>query len=206
MPDLYRNQLGAYLDGELGDHRLMELQAHLDTCQECREELEALRNLSQMLHASPDPEFTPARLFTARLMLQIPRRDQTQASSKSFLFVKWLTPAVLLLSLIFIQVTSSLSTFITLVSRAGLLGNTAEWLPATPQQTEWFAATQAAFGGFMNLQGNGALRFINDLALWVQNLDGSLLWQAALIVLYCTWLMIWWKNRQSQNNERQRAN
>jgi hypothetical protein len=202
MPDQIHDQLGAYLDGELGGRRLMEVQTHLETYPDCRAELDSLRDLSGLLHASPDPEFTPARLFTSRLMLQLPRRHQTRASGNSFLYIKGMTPVLLLLSWIFIQVTASLSTLITLAGRIGLLGNSAEWLPGAPQQTLWFTSTQAFFGGFMNLQGAITLSFLNDLVLWFQNLDGAFLLQAVLVVLYFTWLVIWLKNRQPRHSER----
>jgi anti-sigma factor RsiW len=204
MPDLYRDLLGAYLDGELHDRRMMEMQAHLESCQECRQELDSMRSFSHLLHTSPDPEFTPGRLFTSRLMLQLPRREQTRTSSKSFTLLKWLTPAFLLISWVFLQVTTSLSTLITLAGKTGLLGNSSDWLPAASSQTVWFAASQAAFGGFINLQGSSALRFLNDLGVWFQYLDGAFLWQAALVVLYCTWLGIWWINRRGQNFERRK--
>ncbi len=44
----YREQLMAYLDGELGETERLEFTAHLETCEACREELEKLETLKEV--------------------------------------------------------------------------------------------------------------------------------------------------------------
>ena len=76
MPDQMSDKLGAYLDGELDRRAQSEVQAHLETCPACQDELEELRRLSHLLRAAPQPDFTPASDFKAQLMLQLPRREE----------------------------------------------------------------------------------------------------------------------------------
>lgn len=45
----YQEQLSEYMDGALDRNALIEMEVHLKTCTVCREELEALRTLSQEL-------------------------------------------------------------------------------------------------------------------------------------------------------------
>ena len=48
---------GDYLDGDLSPDQKDQIKRHLDTCAECRQDLEKLRRLTQALHAieGPDP-------------------------------------------------------------------------------------------------------------------------------------------------------
>ena len=61
--------LNAYLDGELHRDRLHQVEEHLAECETCRAELEALQNLSGLLHEVPAPEF----ISTERLAAQVNR-------------------------------------------------------------------------------------------------------------------------------------
>jgi predicted anti-sigma-YlaC factor YlaD len=58
--------ISAYLDRELAPHDLMNMRAHLATCQSCQKELEALSSLKSMLTCFETPE--PAAGFEERLL------------------------------------------------------------------------------------------------------------------------------------------
>jgi len=63
-----REDLGAYLDGELDAARRSELASHLDSCADCRAELERLRRLSGLLRGLPQeraPEGLARRIVGA---------------------------------------------------------------------------------------------------------------------------------------------
>ena len=83
MPEHMSDKLNAFMDGELDMRAQGEVLAHLDTCQSCIDELEALRRVSQTLRAAPQPDFTPAESFKDRLMLQLPRREEALPQARS---------------------------------------------------------------------------------------------------------------------------
>jgi negative regulator of sigma E activity len=53
--DKRREQLSAYLDGELAERERKPLEAHLVNCTDCQRELAELRQVRQLLHALPTP-------------------------------------------------------------------------------------------------------------------------------------------------------
>lgn len=53
--DQQRAQLSALLDNELSEQERADLEAHLQTCTDCRAELESLRRASALLRALPQP-------------------------------------------------------------------------------------------------------------------------------------------------------
>jgi hypothetical protein len=65
----YRDQLSAYLDGELGDAERRSLEAHLATCADCRRELAELRTTVALLRRLP--EAAPPR--SLRVAVPAPR-------------------------------------------------------------------------------------------------------------------------------------
>jgi len=61
MAEHVKDWLGAYLDGELQGNRLQAVEAHLQTCKACRDELQGLRGLAEMFHEDKSNDiFTPA--------------------------------------------------------------------------------------------------------------------------------------------------
>src|SRR5512145_2425841 len=158
MLDPMCTKLGAYLDGELNERSQRAMQAHLETCQSCQNELEKLRHLSSLLHAAPLPEFTPAGRFTSQLMLQLPRRKETSGAKRSFRIAGWAIPTTVLLGWVFIQVTLGLTTLLIIAQQFGLIGDATAWLTTASQQTSWFAIIQTLFGDSSNLT---SLQFVN---------------------------------------------
>ncbi len=73
MHEDMRKLLNAYLDGELHGRRLLEMQAHLASCEACQIELKELRLVSDLLQASSAPEALPAERFVSQLTLSLPR-------------------------------------------------------------------------------------------------------------------------------------
>ena len=102
MVDEMREQLGIYLDGELHGAALQAMQVHLETCTACREELDSLRHLSEMLRSAPMPVgLLPADRFADQLAPRLPPRTANWAAfpvSRA----GWLVPLGLMTVLIFI--------------------------------------------------------------------------------------------------------
>jgi predicted anti-sigma-YlaC factor YlaD len=195
MPDLLRNKLGAYLDGELSRRDQIEIENHLETCPDCREELAELRQLSNLLSTAPQPEFTPALDFKAQLMLQLPRRYESLQPSPNGQLLPWMAPALVLAAWIFIQVTLGLSTLLLFAKQAGFLDGAAAWITNAPQQMLWFTTTRAAIGNGMGATELTGLNILNDAGLFMQNLFTLLFWQVGAAVLYWGALTLVWRSK-----------
>jgi anti-sigma factor RsiW len=195
MPDPILNKLGAYLDGELNQQDTAAVEAHLKTCAECRHELEDLQQLSGLLRAVPQPEFTPAPDFKAQIMLQMPRRDETQNHPAGESFLIWLVPTMVVVGLIFIQVTMNLSTLVSLANQAGLLDGAASWASTAPQQVIWVSAVQTAAGNLLDLPGLPGLAVLNDAGVFTWNAFITLLLQVGAAAIYWGVLIYVWRNK-----------
>jgi anti-sigma factor RsiW len=137
MSNTLCSKLGAYVDGELDQRGQSEVQAHLETCQACQQELKELQGLSMLLHAAPLPDFTPAASFKAQHMAELPQRagaEQDSARQSSSL-LPWIAPALVLAGWVFMQVTLNLSTLVLLAGEVEILKGAA-WTLGSPQQMQ----------------------------------------------------------------------
>jgi hypothetical protein len=193
MHDEMRTLLNAYLDNELHGKRLQELELHLASCQDCREELEQLRHVSKLLQAAPAPEFTPAERFVSNLTLSLPRRPLRDHSPQSASLVWWLVPAGLLFALFFVRTVITLTDVIAVADVIGLLGSAAAWLDAG-QHAAWYATTMDLFGNQLG-GAQSTLEALNTVSVFGGNLLSGFLWQAGILLLLSGWLVFWWFRR-----------
>ncbi|GAP21541.1 anti-sigma factor family protein [Leptolinea tardivitalis] len=193
MPDLMREKLGAYLDGELAACDRVELEAHVETCQACRVELEEMRHLSAILKDAIEPEFIPAADFKAQLMLQLPR--SAAAPSDDSRWLPWIAPFIVLIVLIFFQVTFNLSSLIAWLNPIGLFNGMAALSNPAPREMLWFITAQATIGGFLDTSEMMGLQILNDLGLVTRNLFVALLWQIGAAFLYWGVFTAVWHSR-----------
>jgi hypothetical protein len=157
--------------------------------------LEELSQLSRLLRAAPQPDFTPALDFRAQLILQLPRQAEVPQPRPNGFLLPWMVPALILAGWIFVQMTFSLSVVVSFANQAGVLGGAANWASGAPEQMQWFTAVQSTLGGALNPEGQAGLKFFNDLGLFTQNLALSLLWQVGVAVLYWSAMaLVWRKN------------
>ena len=186
--------LNAYLDGELHGNRLREMELHLSVCETCRNNLKELRLVSALLQAAPTPEFIPAGRFASNLVFSLPRRRMGELPAQPGALAWWLVPAVILAVWFFVQTVFTLTNALTAAQMTGLLGQAARWLNGG-QETIWFAAVTSLFGSQVGA-AQPELSLMNTLnVLGVHLLDGFL-WQALIVLLYWTWLSIWWLRRR----------
>jgi hypothetical protein len=195
MPDPMRNKLGAYLDGELDWRGQSQVQAHLETCQACRAELEELRRLSYLLRSAAQPDFTPALDFRAQLMLQLPRRTDAPVQHRNGGWLPWLAPALVLAGWVFVQVTLALSTLVSFASQTGFLGGALAWASSDPQQIQWIAFTRATLGGMLGQGEQTGLEALNSFGLFAQNTLILLILQVGMAALYCGALIVLWHKK-----------
>lgn len=191
--------LSAYLDGELPDEQLRQVEKHLAWCDECQAELEQTRNLSALLHETvPTDEFLPTERFVSNLTLNLPRQPEHSQPRRVLEIGWWLIPVAALGVWLFFEITFSLSSVILTASETGLLGNGLSWLQGNPPQTRWFSLAMDLFGGQLGLTGKFILSALNDLSLFIHDMTRGFIWQALLAILYLGWLASWWWRQSNQ--------
>jgi anti-sigma factor RsiW len=204
MSDEMRKQLGAYLDGELLGSSLQAMQSHLETCLTCREELEALRRLSETLRSTPLPAcLLPGDHFANQLVGRLPPRSADRAS---FPVSRpgWLVPLGLLTGLILLQATGVLSLLMTLVSGNSQLGDPGAWFVVGSGQPLWFSAVQTILQNVLDLKAPGGLQAANEVVVSLQQwLIQPLFWQLIITTAYLGGLAAWWTGRQSSAPQEQ---
>jgi anti-sigma factor RsiW len=193
MHEQMRPLLNAFLDGELRGKRLLEMKAHLASCESCRNELNDLQLVSDLLKAAPVPEFMPADRFVAKLSLTLPRRTLQDLPLKTASLVWWLVPAGLLGAWFFIQTVFILANVLTAAQSTGLLGQASAWFGGG-QQTAWFAL-MTSFSGAQAGGVQSSFSLLNNLDIFRVNLLDGFLWQALIVLLYWSWLIAWWLRR-----------
>ncbi len=179
--------LNAYLDGELHGLRLTEMERHLETCEICRNELNELRRVSELLRNAPAPQFTPAERFSSNLVLRLPRRDGPSQSRSFAPASRWLVPAGLLGVWFFLQATFTLINLVHVADLSGLLATSSPWLSTGSTQTAWFAATTDLLGGQLGAGASTILSTLNGLNVFGLDLFEGLLWQAGLLLTGLAW-------------------
>ncbi|HAL16292.1 MAG TPA: hypothetical protein DCP32_05940 [Anaerolineaceae bacterium] len=184
--------LGAYLDGELNLHRRQRVEAHLKECAICRSEFEGLQQVSHLLQTAPAPDFLPAEQFTGRLALQLPRREPTEKPAKLVSLLWWLVPAVLLIAWFFIQTLLSVNGVISVMNQANLVEDTARFFSQSSSPSLWFSTVIDLFGSSLDGTQISALMFLDRLGALRADIFGQFIWQAAIALLYLTWLAVWW--------------
>jgi len=195
--------LNAYLDGELHDQRLRELQSHLVSCMDCQNELKELRLVSDLLQADSATECIPADRFVSQLALSLPRRSLPNLPPKPGSLAWWLVPAGLLGAWFFIQTVFTLTDMVTAANMTGLLGHAAAWL-GSGQESIWFSTTTSLFGR-QAAGAQPALSLLNDVNVFGVNLLSGFFWQAVIVMLYWAWLFIWWLRHGQQPMKMQKA-
>ena len=184
--------LGAYLDGELNSHRRQKVEAHLKECAICRSEFAGLQQISSLLQTAPAPDFLPAEQFTARLALQLPRREFAEKPAKRVSLLWWLVPAVLLFAWFLIQTALSVNGVITVMNQANLVKGTARFFSQSSAPSLWFSAVIDLFGSSLDGTQISTLMFLDRLGALRADVLGQFIWQAAVALLYLAWLAVWW--------------
>jgi predicted anti-sigma-YlaC factor YlaD len=183
--------LGAYLDGELSGNLLHRVETHLVECQACGEEYRALQQLSGILQEAPLPELVSPARFAAQVALRLPPRSVGSKRNKALEVGWWLVPVGLMTLWIFIQITYTLSDWLSTASIFGLVSDAA--LSISPEAAR-FTSTLGEFG----LLSGGSLEW----AAWSESITRTLFsqftWQLSIAMLYLSWIVIWWARQRRQ--------
>ncbi len=189
--------LNAYLDNELKDSQVQQVEAHLVDCQACRDELESLARLSSLLHEVPVPEFTPPERFAARVSLRLPRQSVSTPKNKIFEISWWMIPVGLLGTWLFISTADLVNNILSIANNLGLMTGISNWLVFHPaNETQW----SATLGQFGVLSGNGLDWAAATEALTRTSLP-QITFHVAIAFLYLGWMAIWWTRRRRQGQD-----
>ena len=184
--------LNAYLDGELKGHRLHQVEAHLADCPECLAELESLQDVSDLLHEVPTPEFISSERFAAQVNLLLPH-EQPRTPKRNVQEVGWwLIPVSLLMLWVFIGTSEAVGDVVRMADRFGLLSNAPAGLV---QRFSGQAVWSDVLGNFGLLSGDG-LAWAEGTELFTRHTLPQLVWQAAIALLYLSWIVIWWARQR----------
>jgi anti-sigma factor RsiW len=182
--------LNAYLDGELKNGKLHQVEKHLVECEECRAELESLRNLSNLLHEIPAPEFTPSERFAAQVNLRLPHEKPRAAKHKAQEVGWWMIPVSLLLLWVFIGSVEVVGDVISTAESLGLLSlnDAPAWLGSASSNG---AVWSGRLGDFGFLDGQ-SLQWAAYTESFTRDNLPQIVWQLAIALLYLSWIAIWW--------------
>jgi hypothetical protein len=182
--------LNAYLDGELKNGKLHQVEKHLVECEECRAELESLKNLSSLLHEVPAPEFTPTERFAAQVNLRLPHEKPRAIKHKAQEVGWWMIPVSLLLLWVFIGSVEVVGDVISTADRLGLLSlnDAPAWLGSASSNGAVWSGRLEEFG-FLDGQ---SLQWAAYTESFTRDNLPQIVWQLAIALLYLSWIAIWW--------------
>lgn len=199
MSEHVKELLHAYHDGELAEWQAEQVETHLVECKSCREVLEDLRQLSDLLQSVPEMEASAA---PDEFVRQVERRLKPlprQSGWGSGFGMSWqLAPLGMLLVLVFVQTTLQLNNLVTML---GLLGG--------EQVEKSLALLQARVPAGLPISlPNYGLNAVSGLpwerlgvgAFFDFDLTFSLTLPAMISLLAVSWLAGWWVAQQNSNN------
>lgn len=190
--------LNAYLDSELKDSQMQQVEAHLVECEACRAELEGLARLSSLLHEVPAPEFTSSERFAAQVNLRLPRRQASAPKSRGAEIGWWMVPVGLLASWIFIGTSFVVSDILSVANNIGVLGSVSNWLAFDSAGQTYWSATLGQFG----LLSENSLGWAISTETFTRSSLLEITLQVSIGLLYLSWLVVWWARCQRQGQDR----
>jgi predicted anti-sigma-YlaC factor YlaD len=170
--DTFTEKISLWLDNELGDSEVAELQVHLAGCPICRQTHRAMQQLDTLLRGGSSMTVAPAPGFTARFATRL---AQHQARSNGHV---WMGLGVLLLGTLFLFLVGGivLSAYISagtnLIDVAILYHSLADLIASANTLSVWF-----------NLIG----LFVKVSLL---TMSQPLFWGYALVALGLTWMWL----------------
>jgi predicted anti-sigma-YlaC factor YlaD len=97
MSEHINGWLVAYHDGELGERRSKKVEAHLEGCEVCREELEKLGTLRMVLQENPEAsDILSQDRFVAQVGLRLQHRPSRTAFQRTLMTMWTLIPVGIL--------------------------------------------------------------------------------------------------------------
>jgi hypothetical protein len=182
--------LNAYLDGELKNGKLHQVEKHLFECEECRAELESLKSLSSLLREVPTPEFIPSERFASQVILRLPHEKPKIVKHKAQEIGWWMIPVSLLLLWVFLGTSETVGYVVSTANRLGLLSlnDAPTWLATGLSNGAVWSGRLGEFG----LLSGDSLQWAELTESFTRNILPQIVWQSAIALLYLSWIAIWW--------------
>ncbi len=194
--------LNAYLDAELHEGRIQQVQAHLAECDTCLAELEALEKLSDLLQEAPPVEFSPPERFASQVSLRLPRQKAAAPRKKILEIGWWMIPVGLLAVWIFMSGIFFVYDVLLVANRVGLITGVSDWLRFGTAGTANWSSVLAQIG---LLRGN-SLDLAASTEIFTRTSLLQITLQVSIALLYLSWIAIWWTRHMRQRNQHFGAN
>ena len=194
MSDHILELLGAYLDGELRSIQLHKVEAHLAECLVCQEDYAALQALSATLQEASLPDFSSPERLATDVALRLPRRPSVPTHNKVLNVGWWLVPLGLIITWIFISTTFLTSDLVTAANDFGLLNSASDWLVSSSS----IEANYSAFLGQFGYIETDILQWFTISESFTRNFISNFFWQVSIVMLYLSWIAIWWARHTRQ--------
>jgi len=188
--------LNAYLDDELKNGRLDQVEKHLAECEECQAELESLQNVSSLLHEVPAPEFISSERFASQVSLRLPHEQPRATKRKAQEMGWWMIPVSLLMLWVFIGTFEVIGDVISTADRLGLLNGAPTWAAIGSSDG---AVWSGRLGDFGLLSGD-SLQWAELTESFTRNKLPQIILQAAIALLYLSWIAIWWARQKPREH------
>ena len=189
--------LNAYFDGELKNGRLHQVEQHLAECEACQKELEALGNVSGLLHEVPLPDFPSPERFATQVNLLLPQKRTPPPQRSLFEIGWWMIPVGLIAVWAFISTAILLGDAVSAAKTFGLLDSTTASFISAPSDTAEVTSTLGAFG---MLQGK-SLQWAETTESFTRGWFPQTVLYVAVALLYLSWLAVWWTQHTRQVSE-----
>ena len=191
--------LGAYLDGELNKEMQIKVEAHLATCKSCRTEFEELKSLSTLLRtAANENRLVPDAHFSAQVALKLPRRQMQPLATRVARIGWWLVPAGILGAWVFLQAALVVSGLTVVLGQAGALNGSLAWLSNLHGQNLVSSTVFSLIDGRLGQTVSSILLDVGNGTTLGWNLVVPVVFQAALGLLFASWLAVWWYRNYSK--------
>jgi anti-sigma factor RsiW len=201
--DEHVNQwLGAYLDGELNGEKRRLVKAHLESCRSCQAELEELKSLSSLLKATAkENSLAPDARFAARVALKLPRRQEQPLAATLVGIGWWLVPAGILGAWVFLQAVLVVSGLAQAAGLAGSQSGSLAWLSGLNGQNAFTSALLNLVDGRLGQTVSSLLYYLGNGTDLGWSLVVPVVFQAALALLFASWLAAWWFRNYSKRSK-----
>lgn len=202
MPEHINQWLGAYLDNELKEEMQRKVKAHLANCSSCQAELEELKSLSKLLKATTSQKrLAPEAHFSTQVALKLPRRQIPPLAANAANIGWWMIPAGILSAWVFLQAMLAVSSLALAAGQFGLVSAPLAWLSGLSGQGLFTSAVLSLVDGRFGLATSSFLAFIGRGTGMMWSLFIPVLFQAALALLFASWLAVWWLRNFPKRNE-----
>jgi hypothetical protein len=180
--------LNAYLDGELSAVQLLRVDTHLAECEICRNELESLERLSDLLQEAPAPEFTPPERLAWQVVLRLPPLRRADPKKNLLELGWWMIPVGLFTAWVFVSAFYFVNDLLSIAENVGVHGSISGWLALGVSAEAYWTLLLGRFG---LLSGN-SLDVVAATEIVARTSLPQITMQVSIALLYLSWIAIWW--------------